>query len=153
MRFRFLFYFSLLLALSGVGYYFLVSSSYQNSVKAKMHYMLGEYKLAYKLAKQAHEQDRYNRMAATVMAHSTLALEYIDFIDTAKEYKRKITMITKKAHIERPDRLRMKFMAEIIMERYPKLTRSGLIDQSLMDEAKSIYETFKQVHENVIKSL
>lgn len=118
-----------------------------------MHYMLGEYKLAYKLAKQAHEQDRYNRMAATVMAHSTLALEYIDFIDTAKEYKRKITMITKKAHIERPDRLRMKFMAEIIMERYPKLTRSGLIDQSLMDEAKSIYETFKQVHENVIKSL
>ncbi len=153
MRFRFAFYFSGLLILEALGYYFLVSSSYQNSVKAKMHYMLGEYKQAYKIAKLAHDEDPYNRMAATVMTHSTLALEYIDFINEANEYKAKITLITKKAHVERADRLRMKFMAEIIIERYPKLTQSVVIDEGLKKEALSILKTFKKVHENVVKSL
>ena len=130
-----------------------MSHSYQLSLEAKVHYHLGDYVKAKKLAKIAHEEDSYNRMAATVMTQSTLAMEYVTYNQDAVTYLAKIKTISKLKFIEKADKIRMKFMTDIMVERFPKLTKTVLIDDALRTQSKSYFEEFKRIREKVIQSL
>jgi tetratricopeptide (TPR) repeat protein len=133
--------------------YFFMSHSYKLSLEAKVHYYLSDYDKAYKLAKQAHDADSYNRMAATVMTQSQLALEYVVYHKDALEYLEKIKELSKAQYIDKADKIRMKFMAEIMIERHEKLTPTVVIDVALKEQAKSYFLEFKKIHEKVINSL
>ena len=133
--------------------YFLMSHSYQLSLEAKVHYYLGNYVKAKKIAKQAHKEDSYNRMAATVMTQSELALEYVEYNRQAQEYLAKIKEISQKKYIEKADKIRMKFMADIMIESFPKLTPTVLIDSDLKKQSKAYALEFEKIREKVIQSL
>ena len=133
--------------------YFLMSHSYQLSLEAKVHYYLGNYSKAKKIAKEAHQKDRYNRMAATVMTQSELALEYVRYNEQAHGYLAKIKEISQKEYIEKADRIRIKFMAEIMIESFPKLTPTVLIDPDLKKESEAYAKEFEMIHEKVLLSL
>lgn len=136
-----------------MGLFFLISPSYKASAQAKVYYMMGEYEQARTLAKEAHKIDRYNRMAATVMAQSTIALEYVDYINEGRDYLARIEILTQKEYLEKADRIRIKFMASIMVERYVKLTHTVLIDEVLLKQAKQMYEQFKIIEHDVTSNL
>ncbi len=149
-------FFSLIIALILVAFlaiYFLLSHSYQLSLEAKFYYHLGNYQQAKHLAKQAHEKNRYNRMAATVMTQSQLALEYVDYNAQAQSYLHEIERISKQKFIEKADRIRVKFMAEIMIERFPKLTPTVVIDPDLKKRAQNYAQEFEKIREKIIQSL
>ena len=133
--------------------YFLMSHSYQRSLEAKVHYYLGNYEKAKVIAKEAHKQDSYNRMAATVMTQSELALEYVRYNHQAQEYLDKIKELSKQKYIEKSDKIRIKFMADIMIESFPKLTPTVLIDSDLKAESKAYAKEFEKIREKVISSL
>jgi len=130
-----------------------MSHSYQLSLEAKVHYYLGHYSKAKLIAKKAHEKDRYNRMAATVMTQSELALEYVRYNEQAVNYLAQIKTISEKKYIEKSDKIRMKFMADIMIESFPKLTPTVLIDKALKEQSKAYAKEFEKIHEKVIQSL
>jgi hypothetical protein len=142
-----------LILISVSAIYFLMSHSYQLSLEAKLYYHLANYKKAHTIAKQAYAENRYNRMAATVMTQSNLALEYVVYNEDAKVYLQKIEEISKQEYIEKADKIRMKFMAEIMIERFPKLTPTVVIDTALKEQSKAYAEEFKQIREKIIQSL
>jgi len=141
----------LLVAISII--FFLMSHSYQLSLEAKVHYYLGDYARAKKIAKKAHKEDSYNRMAATVMTQSELALEYVDYNKQAQEYLSQIEIISHKKYIEKADKIRIKFMADIMIESFPKLTPTVLIDSDLKNQSKAYAVEFEKIREKVIQSL
>ncbi len=153
MKFKLFFIVLALLTLGTLLIYSLISHSYQLSLESKVHYYLGDYDKAYKMAKEAHNEDKYNRMAATVMTQSNLALEYVNYIRQAKEYKKRIKEISQKRFVEKADRIRIKFMCDIIIERYVKLTPTVVIDEALKDEALNVYKEFQKIHEQVTDAL
>lgn len=142
-----------LIVLAGFTISFLMSHSYQLSLEAKVYYYLGHYSKAKKLAKKAHNEDRYNRMAATIMTQSTLALEYLDYNQRAVEYLAKIKLISQKKYIDKADKIRIKFMADIMVESFPKLTSTVLIDSDLKEASKAYALEFEKIREKVIQSL
>ena len=133
--------------------YFLMSHSYQRSLEAKVHYYLGNYEKAKVIAKEAHKADSYNRMAATVMTQSELALEYVRYNRQAQEYLDKIKELSKQKYIEKADKVRIKFMADIMIESFPKLTPTVVIDSDLKAQSKAYAKEFEKIREKVISSL
>ena len=115
--------------------------------------MLGDYKKALVLAKASQKEDPYNRMASTVLAQSKLALEYVNYLEDAKKYLKEIQTLSQKAYVEKGDKIRMKFMAEIMIERYPKLTATVVIDPALKEQVKARYEEFRAIHEKILDAL
>lgn len=130
-----------------------MSHSYQRSLEAKVHYYLGNYEKAKMIAKEAHKEDSYNRMAATVMTQSELALEYVRYNKQAQEYLDQIHELSKQKYIEKADKIRIKFMADIMIESFPKLTPTVLIDPDLKAQSKAFVLEFKKIREKVISSL
>lgn len=133
--------------------FFLMSHSYQLSLESKVHYHLGNYKQAHKMAVIAHNEDPYNRMAATVMTQSKLALEYVTYNRDAAKYLLDIDILSKKDYIETADKIRMKFMSEIMIDRFPKLTPTVVIDKELKKEAQAYFHEFEAIHAKIIRSL
>ncbi|SFV53104.1 hypothetical protein MNB_SM-5-1087 [hydrothermal vent metagenome] len=129
--------------------YFLSHPSYEKSLEAKYYYEMGEYHKAYKSANEAFSMDRYNRMAATVMAQSKIALKYEDYIDLAKRYMVAINKIATKTTISDSDRAKIKMMSEIVIDSYTKLASSVMTDKSLLLEAKKYHKSFEKLLEKV----
>ena len=146
---RLLFIIFVLLIFAGLALFMFMSPSYQTSLQAKVYYYVGDYNKANKLAKQAYSVNSYNRMAATVMTQSGLALEYLDYIEQGNEYLAKIKTLSQSDVIEKADRVRIKFMSEIMIESYPKLTPTVLIDEELSTRVRHLYEEFVKIHETV----
>lgn len=136
------------------GYlYFLFNPSYQQSIESRIYYELGNYKKAYTLADASYKAEPYNKMAFTVRTQSLVALKFVDFIEEAKGYMKKINAIAAKNKLEDADRIRIKFMAEIIIEKYPTIQPTVLTDEELIQEAKILYEKFVELHEKVVDAL
>ena len=131
--------------------YFLINPSYEKSLEAKYYYEIGEYKEAYSLAQDAFSMDVYNRMAATIMAQSTIALKYVEYITQAKEYLKQINEMATQESISSADRARIKLMSEIVTEKYPSLAPSIITDTELVKEAKQYHDDFDKLLEKVNK--
>jgi len=106
--------------------------SYEKSIQAKYYYEMGEYKSAYKLAKESFALDSYNRMAATIMAGSKTALKYVNYINDAKKYIRNIGEIATHDDISDADKAKIKLVCEIMIDSYVKLAPSVVTDEELV---------------------
>jgi tRNA U34 5-carboxymethylaminomethyl modifying enzyme MnmG/GidA len=95
--------------------------------------------------------DVYNRMAATIMAQSTIALKYVEYITQAKEYLKQINEMATQESISSADRARIKLMSEIVTEKYPSLAPSIITDTELVKEAKQYHDDFEKLLEKVNK--
>ncbi len=143
---------SALLALSFIvimALFFLLNPSYERSLEAKYYYSIGEYKKAYRLAKEALELDGYNKMATTIAAQSSRSLVYVDFIDEARGYMQEIEKMASGDGISESDRAKMVMMSHIVMDRYKKLAPSALTDEALIKEAAYYNEKFASIYEKV----
>jgi len=127
-------------------FYFSANSSYKNSVQSRVYYMLGNYESAYELAKKAYDEDSYNKMANTVMTQSKIALSYEKYITQGNEYLKKIDEISLKKEYSQEDKVRVKFMCEIMVESYDDLKPSTLTDESLQQNSKKMQKKFKQLY-------
>ena len=68
------------------AFFFSNNTSYQDSLQSRVYYFLGNYEEANKYATKAHNADKYNKMAFTVMTQSKIALKYERYIRQGKEY-------------------------------------------------------------------
>ena len=141
-----IFIFTLIFGLLGYSYF---KPSFRYSLEAKFFYEIGEYQKAFDLAKKAYILDPYNRMAFTIYTQAPIAKKYQDYINSSKQYFKKIEEIANKENITKADKLRVKMMLEIIIDGYKTLKPSKLISESLKQEAKNYYLKAKDLYENV----
>ncbi len=134
-----------------MGVYFLVNPSYQQSVKAKYYFEVGEYNEAYSHAKVAFGLDLYNRMAATIMAQSQISLRYVRYIDMGKKYMLEIDKIAHSEKIENSNKAKIKLICEIMISDYIKLAPSVITDKDLVQEAAKYHSYFETLLEKVTK--
>lgn len=153
MRFKIFFTIIAIFLVGSMALLLLISPSYQHSLEAKAYYMMGNYKKALELADLSYKEDRYNRMASTILTQSKLAMEYVTYLEDAKNYLLQIKALSEKPYVEKADKIRMKFMTEIMIERYPKLTPTVMIDTDLKKAVKAEYEALKAIHEKILDAL
>jgi tetratricopeptide (TPR) repeat protein len=136
-----------------MGVYFLVNPSYEQSVKAKYYYEIGEYEQALVLSKEAFSLDQYNRMAATVMAQSITSLKYVKYINMAKGYIIEIDEIAKHEYISDADKAKIRLMCEVMISSYIKLAPSVVTDKKLVEESAYYYQKFENLLEKVNRKI
>jgi len=135
--------------LGGSVYFFSSNLSYQNSIQARVYYFLGNYNSAYELAKKAYEQDKYNKMANTVMIQSKIAKEYESYIEEGNRYLKKIDEISSKKDYNEADKTRVKMMCEIMIESYKNLSPSTMTEESLLKKSQKMQKKFIQLYEEL----
>jgi len=129
--------------------YFLINPSYEKSLEAKYYYEMHNYEKAYELAQEAFSIDKYNRMAATIMAQTKTSLKYVNYVKQAKEYMQRINEIVSKQSITDADRTTIKMMCEVMIDSYVKLAPSVITDKALVEEVKQYYKSFEKLLEKV----
>ena len=132
--------------LLGGTFFFLSDSSYQNSLQSRVYYFLGNYQEAYDLAKSAHDEDSYNKMAFTVMTQSKIALKYEKYIEQGNEYFKTIDEISSRDKVTLADKSKVKLMCEIMMDEYQTLVPTPLTDEKLQINAGIIKKKFEQLY-------
>ena len=131
--------------------FFLISPSYEKSIKAKYYYETGDYKEAYIQAKEAFGLDVYNRMAATIMAQSTISLKYVAYNKQAIKYMKSIDEIALHEEISEADKAKIRLICEIMIGTYTKLAPSIITDDELIQESFRYYDKFEKLLEKVNK--
>jgi tetratricopeptide (TPR) repeat protein len=134
-----------LLVLFFVGF----SDSYKYSVEAKIKYTLGDYDEAMKLASKAFELDPYNKMAFSILAQSKISIKFLDYINDAKEYLKKIEIISKKRELSQKDKIKIKMICEIMIGRFKKLSPTIMTDKTLYKKSKELNQEFIKIYENL----
>ena len=125
--------------------FFAINGSYQEALKSRFYYEIGNYEKAYELARIAYEKDIYNKMAHTVMTQSEISLKYVKFIKDANEYLERISKLSEKEEISKIDANRIRLMCEIVLEDFNRLKPSNLTDKGLQNEAKGARDKFAKL--------
>jgi hypothetical protein len=133
-------------------FFFGFTDSYKTSLKAKVKYISGDYKEARELARDAFEQDPYNRMAISVLAQSKISAEFVDYINDGEKYLDKIKELTKKDNFSKADKTKIKMMCEVMIGRYDKLSSTVMTDSDLKNASKRIYQQFKSIYEELFST-
>lgn len=131
--------------------YFILSSSYQDALTAKFYYFMGDFKEASNFAEKALEQDRYNKLASTILSQSKTSLKFLEYSNEANKYLIEIGVIARGDEITKADRIRVKMICEIMIERYKKLSSNVFTDKELAANTKESYEKFLELYEEVGK--
>ncbi|BBG64974.1 hypothetical protein NNO_0271 [Hydrogenimonas sp.] len=142
----------LLLALSllaAMAIFALTNPSYEKALEARWQYFMGNYDEAYRIAKEAYELDRYNRMAFTVMTQTEVAKRYLDYIREGERYLDLIEDVANHPPIGEADRVRIKIMCEVMMGKYEKLSPTKLTDRDLVERAEEIYKKFESLYRSL----
>ena len=130
-------------------YFFIFSDSYQKSMKARVKYQLGNYKEAYSLAQEAYELDKYNKMAFSILTQSKIAFKMLNYIDDAKNYLKDIDKIVQQKTIAKSDKMKIKVICDVMVERYKRLNPTPLTNKELYDECTSYYKKFKRLQDEL----
>jgi len=129
----------------------LTNPSYEKAFKAKYYYYSGNYDQALTLAKEAYELDPYNRVALTVMRQTEIARKFVDYIKEGRTYLKKIEAIADNPPIKQSDKIRIKMMCEVMINRYSSLPTSGLAKSDLIKQAEEVYKKFKRLYVSLFK--
>jgi len=140
----------LLIFVIGAGVWVVINPSYQKSVEARVQYTMGDYASAYALAKESFEMDPYNRMASTVMAQSQTALKFVRYIEEAEHYKKEIRRIADQKAVTPEQRAKTRMMADIMVDSYQKIAPTVVTDDALVHEARTNYEQFKKLRDELV---
>lgn len=137
--------------LAAMAVFALTNPSYEKAFEARWQYFMGNYDEAYKIAKEAYELDRYNRMAFTVMTQTEVAKRYLDYIREGEHYLELIEDTANHPPIGEADKVRIKMMCEVMIGRYEQLSATKLTDRELVERAKEIYDKFKSLYASLFK--
>ena len=129
--------------------FFVFNDSYKYSIQARVKYFMGDYKKAIELAQEAFELDPYNKMSFSILTQSKIALKFLDYIKDGKKYLQTIEKISQKDYITHEDRVRVKMICEVMIERYKKLSPTVLTPKKLVQESKNLYKKFKKIYEDI----
>jgi tetratricopeptide (TPR) repeat protein len=129
--------------------YFSLNPSYQQSLEAKYYFTVGDYEKAQIAATEAFTLNSYNKMAATIMTQSQVAVKFVKYNTQAKEYTQRIAKLAAADSISEADRAKIRTMCVIMIDEYIKISPSVVIDKALVNEAKQYYEKFLKLHEKV----
>jgi tetratricopeptide (TPR) repeat protein len=132
-------------------FFFGFSDSYKYSMEARMKYFMGDYEKARELAKKAFDLDPYNKMAFSILSQSKISAQMADYVKEADKYLQKIEQLTNKSDFSQRDKLKIKLITEIMMEKFNKLNPTVLTDKELYAECIKRYEKFKTLHERLFK--
>jgi len=124
----------------------LTNPSYEKAFRAKYYYYSGKYDQALTLAKEAYKLDPYNRVALTIMRQTEIARKFVDYIKEGESYLRQIEAIADNPPIKQSDKIRIKLMCEVMLNKYSSLPTSRLIKSDLPNQAKEVYEKFKRLY-------
>ena len=130
-------------------FFFGFSDSYKYSLEAKVKYTMGDYKEAIKLAQKAYELDPYNRMSFSILTQSNISIKFLDYIEDAKNYLKKIDDISNKKQIKEADTIKIKMICEVMIGRYKKLAPTVLTPPKLIEKSKKYYLAFKNIYDNL----
>jgi tetratricopeptide (TPR) repeat protein len=133
-------------------FFFGLNDSYKYSLEARMKYFMGDYAAARELAKKAFDIDPYNKMAFSILAQSKISAQMADYIKEADRYLQKIDALTNKPDFSHRDKLKIKMITEIMMEKFNKLTPTVLTDKELYAGCIKRYEKFKTIHDKLFAS-
>ena len=129
--------------------YFMLNPSYERSLEAKFHFAMGDYNKAQALATEAFELNSYNRMAATIMTQSQIAMKFVNYNKQAKAYMKRISKLAEGDVINESDRAKIRTMCIIMIDEYVKISPSVVIDKTLVETSKHYYEKFVALYEKV----
>ncbi len=132
-------------------FFFGFNDSYKYSLEARMKYFMGDYAAARTLAKKAFEIDPYNKMAFSILAQSKISARMADYVQEADRYLKKIEQLTNKPEFTRRDKLKIKMITELMMEKYDRLTPTVLTDKKLFAACTERYNKFKTIHERLFQ--
>jgi hypothetical protein len=135
--------------LFGAYFYFSKSSSYQKSFQAKIYYSLNNYDEAFKLSKEAYEEDHYNKMAFNIFTQSKISKAYVDYIKEGKSYLEKISAISSRRNLTPADTSRIRLMCEVMIEKYQFISPTRLTNPELVEEARVTYDKFEKLHKEL----
>ena len=131
--------------------YFAFNPSYQRSLEAKYYFAVGDYKEAQETATEAFKLNSYNRMAATIMTQSQLAMKFVNYNLQAQDYMKRISTMARGDEISEADRAKIRTMCVIMIDEYVKIAPSVVIDEELVTETENYYEKFLKLHEKVTR--
>jgi len=133
-------------------FFFGFSDSYKYSMEARVKYFMGEYEEARELAKKAFDLDPYNKMAFSILAQSKISAQMTDYVKEADKYLAKIEALTNKPDFSARDKLKIKVITEIMIEKFNKLNPTVLTDKELYAQCIRRYEKFKTIHEKLFST-
>ncbi len=133
-------------------FFFGFNDSYKYSMEARVKYFMGDYEEARALAKKAFDIDPYNKMAFSILAQSKISAQMAEYVKEADNYLQKIDALTNKENFTRRDKLKIKMMTEIMIEKFNKLNPTVLTDKELYAECIKRYEQFKTIHEKLFSA-
>ena len=151
MRTKIKFILSLLIFFSLGGLYLYFNPSYKKSFEAKFYYSIENYEQAHKLSSEALVYNRYNKMAMTIKNQSEIAIEYKNFIKEAQAYLAKIKDLSKNDNLSKKDRIRIKLICEIVLDKFKTLSATLLTNKSLTTLAKAYRDKFQELYEKVLR--
>ncbi len=143
------------LVLFSVGmllFFFGFSDSYKYSMEARMKYFLGEYKEARILAKKAFDIDPYNKMAFSILAQSKISASLVDYVKDSDKYLQKIEELSAKQDFSDRDKIKIKMMTEVMIEKFHKLNPTVMTDKELYAQCIKRYKKFKTIYEKLFQS-
>ena len=140
-----------IVVLSALIFFFGFSDSYKYSLEAKVKYAMGDYKEAMSLAQKAFELDPYNKMSFSILTQSKISIKFLDYIEDAKNYLKKVDAISKKKNLNSSDTTKIKMICEVMIGRYKKLAPTVLTPKELIKKSKKYYKEFQKIYENLDK--
>jgi len=143
----------LIVVFGGTSLYFYLNPSYRLSMEAKFYYSMGDYEIALQLSEEALKLREYNTMAFHIKTRSELTLQMVDFIKEADEFKKEIIKIFTQGKPSRKNKLRIKMMSDIVVDKYKNLSLKFIEDEELKKEALLRYQQFKKLNKDIKSSL
>ncbi len=141
-----------LLMLAALGLFAWLNPSYRMAFEAKWFYLTGDYENAYRLAFEAYEMDRYNRMALTVVQQTKVARKYLSYVKEGEAFLRRIEKMVDGGALGRADRARIAMMCEVMLDRYKTLSATPLTDKALVGRAAKVREEFATLYRSLSKN-
>ncbi len=133
-------------------FFFGFSDSYKYSMEARMKYFLGEYQEARVLAKKAFDIDPYNKMAFSILAQSKISASLVDYVKDSDQYLQKIETLSAKENFSDTDKIKIKMMTEVMIEKFHKLNPTVMTDKELYAECIKRYKKFKIINERLFQT-
>ena len=129
--------------------YYLFNDSYRLSLEAKAYYEFGNYSQAKNLAQKAYKENKYNRMAFTILTQSKIAIKWQNYIKENNEYLFEIESISNKDIITKADKMKIKIMLEVMIGEFKNLPQSKLLDEKLKQKAEKIYKKAVELYNGI----
>jgi tetratricopeptide (TPR) repeat protein len=143
-----------LLLFFAIFIYFSFNPSYEKSFEARFYFTIGNYQEAFDLANEALQLEAYNNMAFSIRNQSKLALEFVEYNSESDKYLDKISKIIETNEIiPNRERIRIKMISEIMIDKYNRLSFAVVQDGELKDKAEINYSQFKQLFDEIKNSI